>query len=97
MIIHQLPGDFVTVSKGPGEQVVALRHTEQRELLEALARIHGFSLVDHVERRELVGKVEEVRGLRHKAYGGAADGWQETLGAAEALAEAVAGALDLEA
>lgn len=47
--INELPSHWVTVSKpgGPeadGDQLIVLDRTEQRELLEALARVHGFSL-----------------------------------------------------
>lgn len=43
-----------------GSGIIALDHTEQRELLETLARIHGFTLVDHVERRSLMALIDEA-------------------------------------
>ena len=60
---HDLPsGDVSLTIDG---NVHLLSRADQRELLETLARIHGFSLIDHVERKsllELANEVQEKRG-----------------------------------
>lgn len=53
MKINTLPSGWITVSKADGSQLITLAPSDQRELLDTLARQHGFTLIDHVERQEL--------------------------------------------
>lgn len=94
--ITEHPSGSVTIRRSPLTQWVLIPE-EQHELLEALARIHGFSLVDREERRSLTELVKEVQALRSKAYGGTADASIDALTTAEALATAVDLTLELEA
>lgn len=69
----------VTELAGESE-TLALSHTDQAELLEVLAKKLGYTLVDHVESKELETLAEEVG--------------QSTDLAARALATAVTTALE---
>lgn len=81
---------YVTVS-GPSVAAV-FDPDEQRELLEALARIHGFSLVDREERKSLLTLCEEVD-EDDNDYGLATEAWATWQDRCEAFASAVTGAL----
>lgn len=83
------PGILV-VEDEDGERV-AYDEQEQRELLETLARMHGFTLIDHAERKELVALIEEVEVTADRYGAGAA--WRKRC---EALAAAVSDALHVE-
>lgn len=80
--------DMVTVLQ-PGAQgsvAMVFNHGEQRELLEALAKAQGFTLVDRVERRELQSLVKEADEARYE---------NEELSALSALATAVNALFDV--
>lgn len=98
MKINELPSGWVTVSKladpNGGEVVLALNHDEQRELLEDLARVQGFTLIDREERKSLVALIEEVDEDAND-YDHASEAWGTWQDRCEALAGAVSQALDL--
>lgn len=86
---------FVVVHKQESAhyaQTIRLNSDEQRELLEALARIHGMSLVDREERRSLLALAEEVDDDPND-YSTGSEAWGAWQDRAEALASAVSSAL----
>lgn len=80
-------GSVITVTAGElTPRTFDLRPDEQRELLESLARTHGFSIVDREERSALRGYVAEVR----------EDGRYASSSPAGLLADTVADVLQLD-
>lgn len=75
----------ITIRRGPLSPVV-FTPDEQRELLEALARIQGFSLVDREERSALRGFALDIM----------EDGQYPPTSLPRLLAEEVASALGIE-
>lgn len=71
---------------------LALGHRDQRELLEVLARIHDFTLIDREERKELQALVDEVDEDDNQ-YDNATQAWTSWQDRAEALASAVRSAM----
>lgn len=92
MTITETTANRIEVVKPGTGTGIQLDPDEQRELLEAFARIHGFSLVDREERKGLLALCEEVdEDDNDYATGSAAwTAWQDRC---EALAEAVTSAL----
>lgn len=76
-----------------GRSAVSLGRHNQRELLEALARIHGFTLIDREEREELLTLIEEVDVMHDDASTSDTGGWEQLC---KALAAAVNSALFVE-
>jgi hypothetical protein len=76
-------------------QVIHLGRHGAVELLEALARIHGFSLIDHVERKELVALAGEADEDDNQ-YDDATLAWSTWQDRCEALSSAVLSALSTQ-
>lgn len=51
---------LVTLTNDMTTQTITLTQHDQREVLEALARIHGFTLVGHQERQELLALARNI-------------------------------------
>lgn len=85
----------VSIDRPGGAQHIYLGLDEQRELLEALARMHGMSLVDREERRSLLALAEEVDDDPND-YSTGSEAWGAWQDRAEALASAVTSALRIE-
>jgi hypothetical protein len=73
-------------------QTVVLDLAEQRALLEGLARIQGFTLVDHTERESLLALAVEADEDDNE-YSSPTAAWTAWQDRCEALASAVASAL----
>lgn len=79
--------DSVRIAGDDGDPIY-LSHTEQAELLEALARAHGYTLIDREERKSLTALVEEVDEDEND-YDNPVQAWTAWQKRAEALAAAV--------
>lgn len=82
---------FIRLELGHNE--MDLLPNEQRELLEALARVHGFTLVDREERKSLLALTEEADEDEND-YDSASAAWVVWQDRCEALASAVNGLFD---